>query len=354
MDGYGNKSKFEFVPVTFDATSGGATPDGKFQTTGAKKTSTLILAGSKLKEEQLPANPTIGSGKLRFKHWYYSDSSNKSYVNLLSITAYKGTTFYPLWEYPTVTISTQVAGKAADKDKAFTYTVIPFKQADGYYANTQFSYKGGTVAGISGVTAPGSGTKTSSSTGALTFTLTHGQSVTISMPGYYDYVQVKQTEISPYWTTYTNEANQKYKGVDTTKISMGAMNRTFAFVNNNDKSQPVVYQSKMSNGVWTAGTADGYGRKLTIYIRDLYGDGIDKTGTSYATGEKYKPSTFAQVYLSTQDASQGSNGFNYQYDSTQDILLEGISTCDTRTQGTYKDINNKLIQISSDKPVFPA
>ena len=350
MDGYGNKSKFEFVPVTFDATSGGATPDGRFQT-GVAKTSTLILAGSTLKEAQLPANPTIGSGKLAFKHWYYSTNSDKSYVDLRNVSTSAGVTFYPLWEYPTVTISNQVAGKAVDKNKAFTYTVIPFKQAGGYYANTQFSYKGGTVAGISGVTAPGSGTKTSSSTGALTFTLTHGQSVTINMPGYYDYVQVKQTEISPYWTTYTNEAKEKYIGVDTKKIGMGAMNRTFAFVNNNDKSQPVVYQSQMSNGVWTAGTADGYGRKLTIYIRDLYGDGIDKTGTSYATGEKYKPSSFAQVYLSMQDASQGSNGFNYQYDSTQDILLEDISTYDTRTQGTYKDINNKLIPISSDKPV---
>ena len=350
MDGYGNKSKFEFVSVTFDATSGNATPDGKFRT-GEKKTSTLILAGSYLKGAQLPTDPTIGSGKLTFKHWYYSTNSEKSYVNLQKVSTSEGITFYPLWEYPTVTISNQVAGKAADKTKAFTYTVIPFKQAGEYYANTQFSYRGGTVAGISDVTAPGSGTKTSSSTGALTFTLTHGQSVTINMPGYYDYVQVKQTEISPYWTTYTNEAKEKYIGVDTKKIGMGAMNRTFAFVNNNDKSQPVVYQSQMSNGVWTAGTGDGYGRKLTIYIRDLYGDGIDKTGTSYATGEKYKTSKFAQVYLSTKDASQGSNGFNYQYDSAQDILLEDISTYDTRIQGIYKDINNKSIPISSEKPV---
>ena len=346
-DGYGNKSKYEFVPVTFDTQSNGATKDGKFSN-GDRYLSTLCWQGNYLKQE--PTTPLLKN--LSFQYWYESTDSNKSEVSLSRTPITKAKVYYPLWKYPTLTISNQVAGKAANKNKAFTYTVIPFKQAGGYYANTQFSYKGGTVAGISGVTAPGSGTKTSSSTGALTFTLTHGQSVTISMPGYYDYVQVKQTEISPYWTTYTNEANEKYKGVDTGQISMGAMNRTFAFVNNNDKSQPVVYQSQMSNGVWTAGTADGYGRKLTIYIRDLYGDGIDKTGTSYATGEKYKPSTFAQVYLSTHDASQGSNGFNYQYDSTQDKLLEDISTCYSKTQEIYRDINGNTIPIFADKPVM--
>ena len=355
MDGYGNKSKFEFVPVTFDATSGGATPDGKFQTTGAKKTSTLIQTGSLLKEVQLPADPIIGSGELRFKGWYFSTNSDKSTVNLRNIRSDTGITFYPLWEYPTVTISNQVTGNNPDKYKDFSYKITVKSNAGTYTQGTRFECVGGIISG-SGATKPTTTSLTMDTTSTLTFTLKHGQTLTIDLKDYYGNFQIVQADASPYWTTYVSQ-NAKYDGRDTSNITVNSKNWSYAFTNSNIVSQPVVYQSKVS-GTWTTGEGDAYKRGIKLYIRDIYGNGIDKTGESFSTSEKGKyptPSTtkgIGHIYLSSQDVKAVDGKYNFVYNAKTDHLLENVGSGIWYTQQTYWDINNKEIPIDSEHPVL--
>lgn len=349
-DGYGNISRFTYVPIVFDAQSGGATSTGKFSN-GLTTSSTLGLVGSTLKSAQVPSNPVLGNQT--FRYWYNSTNSGKSQVFLTSVTVSGATTYYPQWTYPTLTISNQVTGSVADKNKKFTYTIYA-KPGPGFiYSGQDFPYTGGTIAGISGVTAPANGTKTSNNTGEFTIQLSHGQSVTIQLPGYYDDVSVSQGKESPYWTVYTTEENKKYNQNYREQISVNATNRSLAFVNSNDSSQPVIYQQKME-GEWTKDQGDNYGRKLTVYIRDLYGDGIDTQGSSFSTSERaeFPGCTYAQVYLSTYDAPKADRGFKFRYNASESERLESLCSCRKLTSGSVTDIEGKTVTATSEKPVW--
>lgn len=349
-DGYGNISKFTYVPIVFDAQSGGATSTGKFSD-GSTTSSTLGLVGSTLNIAQEPSSPLLGNQ--RFRYWYNSKDSGKYQVSLTSVTVSGATTYYPQWTYPTLTISNQVTGSVADKNKKFTYTIYA-KPGPGFiYSGQDFPYTGGTIAGISGVTAPANGTKTSNNTGEFTIQLSHGQSVTIQLPGYYDYVSVSQGKESPYWTVYTTEENKKYNQNYREQISVNATNRSLAFVNSNDSSQPVIYQQKME-GEWTKDQGDNYGRKLTVYIRDLYGDGIDTQGSSFSTSERaeFPGCTYAQVYLSTYDAPKADRGFKFRYNASESERLESLCGCRKLTSGSVTDIEGKTVTATSEKPVW--
>ena len=349
-DGYGNISRFTYVPIVFDAQSGGATSTGKFSD-GSTTSSTLGLVGSTLKSAQVPSSPVLGNQT--FRYWYNSTNSGKAQVFLTSVTVSGATTYYPQWTYPTLTISNQVTGSVADKNKKFTYTIYA-KPGPGFiYSGQDFPYTGGTIAGISGVTAPANGTKTSNNTGEFTIQLSHGQSVTIQLPGYYDDVSVSQGKESPYWTVYTTEENKKYNQNYTGEISVNATNRSLAFVNSNDSSQPVIYQQKME-GEWTKDQGDNYGRKLTVYIRDLYGDGIDTQGSSFSTSERaeFPGCTYAQVYLSTYDAPKADRGFKFRYNASESERLESLCSCRKLTIGSVTDIEGKTVTATSEKPVW--
>lgn len=349
-DSYGNISRFTYVPIVFDAQSGGATSTGKFSN-GLTTSSTLGLVGSTLKSAQVPSNPVLGNQT--FLYWYNSTNSGKSQVFLTSVTVSGATTYYPQWTYPTLTISNQVTGSVADKNKKFTYTIYA-KPGPGFiYSGQDFPYTGGTIAGISGVTAPDNGTKTSNNTGEFTIQLSHGQSVTIQLPGYYDDVSVSQGKESPYWTVYTTEENKKYNQNYREQISVNATNRSLAFVNSNDSSQPVIYQQKME-GEWTKDQGDNYGRKLTVYIRDLYGDGIDTQGSSFSTSERaeFPGCTYAQVYLSTYDAPKADRGFKFRYNASESERLESLCSCRKLTSGSVTDIEGKTVTATSEKPVW--
>ena len=114
-DGYGNISKFTYVPIVFDAQSGGATSTGKFSD-GSTTSSTLGLVGSTLNIAQEPSSPLLGNQ--RFRYWYNSKDSGKYQVSLTRETVSDETTYYyPQWTYPTLTISNQVTGSTADKSK---------------------------------------------------------------------------------------------------------------------------------------------------------------------------------------------------------------------------------------------
>lgn len=349
-DGYGNISRFTYVPIVFDAQSGGATSTGKFSD-GSTTSSTLGLVGSTLKSAQVPSSPVLGNQT--FRYWYNSTNSGKAQVFLTSVTVSGATTYYPQWTYPTLTISNQVTGSVADKNKKFTYTIYA-KPGPGFiYSGQDFPYTGGTIAGISGVTAPANGTKTSNNTGEFTIQLSHGQSVTIQLPGYYDDVSVSQGKESPYWTVYTTEENKKYNQNYREQISVNATNRSLAFVNSNDSSQPVIYQQKME-GEWTKDQGDNYGRKLTVYIRDLYGDGIDTQGSSFSTSERaeFPGCRYAQVYLSTYDAPKADRGFKFRYTDTESVPLESLFSCRKLTSESFTDIEGKTVTATSEKPVW--
>lgn len=350
-DGYGNISRFTYVPIVFDAQSGGATSTGKFSN-GLTTSSTLGLVGSSLKRAQVPSSPLLGNQT--FRYWYNSKNSGKYQVSLTSVTVSDETTYYyPQWTYPTLTISNQVTGSVADKNKKFTYTIYA-KPGPGFiYSGQDFPYTGGTIAGISGVTAPANGTKTSNNTGEFTIQLSHGQSVTIQLPGYYDDVSVSQGKESPYWTVYTTEENKQYNQNYRETFSVNATNRSLAFVNSNDSSQPVIYQQKME-GEWTKDQGDNYGRKLTVYIRDLYGDGIDTQGSSFSTSERaeFPGCTYAQVYLSTYDAPKADRGFKFRYNASESERLESLCSCRKLTSGSVTDIEGKTVTATSEKPVW--
>lgn len=350
-DGYGNISRFTYVPIVFDAQSGGATSTGKFSN-GLTTSSTLGLVGKTLKSAQVPSSPLLGNQT--FRYWYNSKNSGKYQVSLTSETVSDETTYYyPQWTYPTLTISNQVTGSVADKNKKFTYTIYAQPGPGNRYNGQDFPYTGGTIAGISGVTAPANGTKTGDYNGEFTIELSHGQSVTIQLPGYYDYVSVSQNKESPYWTVYTTEENKQYNQNYTGEISVNATNRSLAFVNSNDSSQPVIYQQKME-GEWTKDQGDNYGRKLTVYIRDLYGDGIDTQGSSFSTSERaeFPGCTYAQIYLSTYDAPKADRGFKFRYNASESERLESLCSCRKLTSGSVTDIEGKTVTATSEKPVW--
>lgn len=350
-DGYGNISKFTYVPIVFDAQSGGATSTGKFRD-GSTTSSTLGLVGSTLNIAQEPSSPLLGNQ--RFRYWYNSKDSGKYQVSLTRETVSDETTYYyPQWTYPTLTISNQVTGSTADKSKIFTYTIAVNDESGTAYSGKSFSYTGGTVDGETGVTAPANGIASSNSSGEIKISLSHGQSVTIQLPDYYDYVSVSQGKESPYWTVYTTEENKQYNQNYREKFSVNATNRSLAFVNSNDSSQPVIYQQKME-GEWTKDQGDNYGRKLTVYIRDLYGDGIDTQGSSFSTSERaeFPGCTYAQVYLSTYDAPKADRGFKFRYNASESERLESLCSCRKLTSGSVTDIEGKTVTATSEKPVW--
>ena len=350
-DGYGNISKFTYVPIVFDAQSGGATSTGKFKD-GSTTSSTLGLVGSTLNSAQEPSSPVLGNQT--FRYWYNSKDSGKYGVSLTRETVRDETTYYyPQWTYPTLTISNQVTGSVADKNKKFTYTIYAQRASGNRYNGQAFPYTGGTIAGISGVTAPANGTQTGNQNGEFIIQLSHGQSVTIQLPDYYDYVSVSQGKESPYWTVYTTEENKQYNQNYREKFSVNATNRSLAFVNSNDSSQPVIYQQKME-GEWTKDQGDNYGRKLTVYIRDLYGDGIDTQGSSFSTSERaeFPGCRYAQVYLSTYDAPKADRGFKFRYTDTESVALESLFSCRKLTSGSFTDIEGKTVTATSEKPVW--
>lgn len=352
-DGYGNISKFTYVPIVFDAQSGGATSTGKFSD-GSTTSSTLGLVGSTLNIAQEPSSPLLGNQ--RFRYWYNSKDSGKYQVSLTRETVSDETTYYyPQWTYPTLTISNQVTGSTADKSKIFTYTIAVNDESGTAYSGKSFSYTGGTVDGETGVTAPANGIASSNSSGEIKISLSHGQKVTIQLPGYYDQVKVTQSEISTYWTTYTTEADEKFNSNATENpISMDATNRSLAFVNSNDSSQPVIYQQKMT-GTWTTEKGNKYFRKVKFYVRDLYGDGIDTDGSSFSTEEKANFQTgYAQIYISSYNAPKAERGgYAFKYNSSNSWIVKSGSWKGVKhTSGSFTDIDGTVITATSEKPIW--
>jgi hypothetical protein len=132
-----------------------------------------------------------------------------------------------------VTVSKTVTGSYGNKTKEFNFTVY-LKDRDGVKlkAGTMFNLEGGTLQG-SGATAPAGGARALDSDGKITFTLTHGQSLTIKEVPAYGKVHIIEENYAPlYETSFTDsEESSSTLGGNTQERNMTGAPRTFAFVN---------------------------------------------------------------------------------------------------------------------------
>ena len=145
-----------------------------------------------------------------------------------------------------MTISKQVTGTAANKIKPFTFNVFFTDSSDAPLpANTTFVYEGGVINGM-GASAPLDGTLTLDSGGKATFTLTHGQTITIkAIPSD---VKIKITESAAgYYTSFKDSAdtsNTIWYNMDLTTV--GDKARIFAFTNERAEVVP----TGIAGGYW--------------------------------------------------------------------------------------------------------
>jgi len=130
-----------------------------------------------------------------------------------------------------LTISKTVTGTYANMTKVSTFTVT-LLESDGMTPLTgTFNYTGGIIAG-SGAAAPANGTFTLNSSGAATFTLQHGQTITIAGIATSGKVRIVETTDSNYATSFKDsEDASSTSSADTGVRSMTAADRTFDFTN---------------------------------------------------------------------------------------------------------------------------
>ena len=254
-----------------------------------------------------------------------------------------------------------MAGNAADKNQTFNYTVDVFNASGVSYGSGQkYNVTSGVLEGTEATAPSYNGTITADSKGKVVLTLKHGQSVTLEMPDYYGRVNVAQRQVDPYTTTYafTDGTGQPGNTDLTSIMKVTAINRSVAYTNTAIKSQPVVYQGKWE-GKWNSTDGDSYNKKTTIYIRDLYGDGIDTNGSSFTEAEKEQfnwKGLRVQAYFSMFDAPKDRDGYNLIDANANFTPLENICVhsedVEKLTSGTITDINGKEIPVSADKPVW--
>ena len=199
QDAYGNVSAVQYVPVTFDATEGGAHKKTAFVDNTTIK-STLVRKGGKLIADQIPKDPGFTEDTQQiFLGWYKSTDDTKEYVNLLEYTIDNGVTFYADYDTPGLTIREMVSGDAANKQQEFNYTV----KFRGIAAGTEIECSSGAFE--NGVDMPQYSKLTVDAKGQISFSLKHGQQVTL-YPGTLQYVvdQITQDE-SGYTVEYRKD-----------------------------------------------------------------------------------------------------------------------------------------------------
>jgi signal peptidase I len=136
--------------------------------------------------------------------------------------------------YP-LTVSKEVAGDYADTAGAFSFTLWLYGP-DGstpLLASSQLAYTGGVLAG-SGATAPADGTLTFDSEGKATFSLSHGQSITLGNVAANSQVRIREDlpASSPYIPSFTEGGGgQAPQGADTDIRPLPAAAHSFAFTN---------------------------------------------------------------------------------------------------------------------------
>lgn len=131
-----------------------------------------------------------------------------------------------------VTISKRVAGDYADKTREFSFAIyVRDSSGAAIPAGTQLLYTGSTVSG-SGAEAPANGTLTLNEEGKATFTLKHGQQITIKDPVPQGSVQIVESADPNYSVSFTdNSTTSATNGSDTGIVSLAGADRSFDFIN---------------------------------------------------------------------------------------------------------------------------
>ena len=144
QDGYGNISKYEFMPVVYDASRNNDGSTGYFNVSEGAFAHTICLKGEKAK---VPSDPRL-KNTAAFRYWYDALDSAKKAVDLRTTLINKATKFYPMWKNPVFTITQKVKGDGVNKEQSYEYIVQIF---DDHYgspiANTTIDCIPGIVSG---------------------------------------------------------------------------------------------------------------------------------------------------------------------------------------------------------------
>ena len=134
--------------------------------------------------------------------------------------------YYVYSNFVDLTISKTITGDYADMTKAFDFTVY-FQDSSGVplASGTQFT--------CTGTAAPSGGTLTLDSEGKATFTLSHGQTITIAGVSTSGKVRIVETTDVNYTASFVDSVapSMIITAADTGIRNMTSADRTFAFTN---------------------------------------------------------------------------------------------------------------------------
>ena len=178
-DAYGNISKYEFMPVVYDASRNKDGSTGYFSGFGSFA-HTMCLKGETL--SQTPKTPFLESTTSAFRYWYDASDSAKKAVNLSTTLINKPTKFYPMWKNPVFTITQKVKGDGVNKEQSYEYivTILEDQSDDNPIANTTIECVPGTVSG-SDASAPTITQITTDAEGEATLSLKPNQTIQLKV-----------------------------------------------------------------------------------------------------------------------------------------------------------------------------
>jgi len=208
---------------------------------------TLYVAGS-YTASGIPPSHTVGSNTYEYVGYkldsYTSgDAFTSGTPSSVTITGSRDV-YYVYSNLADLTISKTVTSAYADLTKAFTFTVY-FQDSSGtpLAGGTQFTYTGGA--------SPSGGTLTLDGEGKATFTLSHGQMVTIAGVSTSGRVRIVETADTNYTTSFKDSLDAgSTSGSDTGVRPMTAANRTFNFTNARNAVVPTGSSTGSSALIW--------------------------------------------------------------------------------------------------------
>jgi len=176
--------------------------------------------------------PSVARTGYNFDGWFTA-ATGGTQVNVTDTTGShfasgSTVTLYAQWTVSAknLTISKTLTGAYADMTKAFDFTVY-FQDSAGVplASGTQFTY--------TGTAAPSGGTLMLDSEGKATFTLSHGQTITIAGVSTSSKVRIVETTDANYTTSFVDSVapSMIVTAADTGIRNMTSADRTFAFTN---------------------------------------------------------------------------------------------------------------------------
>ena len=214
--GYGVTEKF--VDLSGSPVDSTGLPDNTVYVTGSYTASGI------------PASHTVAGGDTytyigyKLDSYTAGDTLASGTPSAVAITSNRDV-YYVYSNFADLTISKTVTGAYADLTKAFTFTVY-FQDGSGMplAGGTQFTYTGGA--------SPSGGTLTLDGDGKATFTLSHGQTITIAGVSTSGRVRIVETVDPNYTASFKDSLDAApTSGSDTGVRSMTAADRTIDFAN---------------------------------------------------------------------------------------------------------------------------